>query len=50
MVGALLAHLRVGDAFTNMVPAAVYLVLALAMVALRRDAYRSREHAGAEPG
>ncbi len=50
MVGALVAHLRVGDPFTSMLPAAVYLVLALAVIALRRDAYRSGKHAGAGAG
>lgn len=47
MAGALVAHLRVGDPFTNMIPAAVYLMLALAVTALRADAYGSKEHAGA---
>lgn len=35
MAGALVAHLRVGDTFANMTPAAVYLVLALAVATLR---------------
>lgn len=39
MIGALVAHLRVVDPFTNMIPAAVDLVLALAVVALRAGAY-----------
>ncbi len=47
MGGALVAHLRVGDPFTNMVPAAVYLVLALAVAALRAGAYGFKEQAGA---
>jgi putative oxidoreductase len=38
MGGALVAHLRVGDPFTSMVPAAVYLVLALAVATLRANA------------
>lgn len=50
MAGALVAHLRVGDPFTNMIPAVVYLVLALVVVTLRLDAYRSGEHAGAGLG
>ena len=47
MGGALVAHLRVGDPFTSMVPAAVYLVLALAVTALRANAYEFKERAGA---
>ncbi len=39
MVGALGAHLRVGDAVANMAPPAVYLVLALAVVVVRSDEY-----------
>ncbi len=35
MVGALGAHLRVGDPVANMIPAAVYGVLALVVVAAR---------------
>lgn len=35
MGGALVAHLRAGDPFTSMVPAAVYLVLALAVAVMR---------------
>ncbi|CAN5635408.1 hypothetical protein BH24ACT21_BH24ACT21_06160 [soil metagenome] len=50
MVGALIAHLRVGDPFTNMIPAAAYLLLALVVVLLRTGAYRSRERAGANLG
>jgi uncharacterized membrane protein YphA (DoxX/SURF4 family) len=50
MAGALVAHLRVGDPFTNMIPAAVYLVLALTVFVLRTDVYRSRERAGAGAG
>ncbi len=45
--GALVAHLRVGDPFTSMVPAAVYLVLALTVVALRAKAYEFKERVGA---
>ena len=47
MGGALVAHLRVGDPFTSMVPAAVYLVLALAVTALRANAYEFKKRAGA---
>jgi hypothetical protein len=47
MGGALVAHLRVGDPFTSMVPAAVYLVLALTVVALRAKAYEFKERVGA---
>jgi putative oxidoreductase len=47
MGGALVAHLRVGDPFTSMVPAAVYLMLALAVAALRADAYGFKKRAGA---
>lgn len=47
MGGALVAHLRVGDPFTSMVPAAVYLVLALAVTALRANAYEFKERASA---
>ena len=47
MVGALVAHLRVGDPFTGMVPAAVYLVLTLAVAALRAGAYGVGKQAGA---
>ncbi len=47
MGGALVAHLRVGDPFTSMVPAAVYLVLALTVVALRTKAYEFKERVGA---
>ena len=47
MGGALVAHLRVGDPFTSMVPAAVYLVLALTVTALRANAYEFKERAGA---
>ena len=47
MGGALVAHLRVGDPFTSMVPAAVYLVLALAMTALHANDYEFKERAGA---
>lgn len=50
MVGALIAHLRVGDPFTNMIPAAAYLLLALVVVLLRTGAYRSRERAGTNLG
>ena len=50
MVGALVSHLRVGDPFTNMIPAVVYLVLALAVSVLRADVYRPRERAGAGAG
>ncbi len=39
MVGALVAHLRVGDAVANMAPAAAYLMLALAFVAVRSGQY-----------
>lgn len=39
MVGAFVAHVRVGDPLAGMIPAAVNLVLALAVVALRADAY-----------
>ncbi len=47
MGGALIAHLRVGDPFTSMAPAAVYLVLALAVAALRADAaYGFKERTG----
>ena len=46
MGGALVAHLRVGDPFPSMVPAMVYLVLALAVAALRVGAYGLREPAG----
>ena len=47
MGGALVAHLRAGDPFTSMVPAAVYLVLALAVATLRANAYEFKERAGA---
>ena len=47
MGGALVAHLRVGDPFTSMVPAAVYLVLALAVTALRANAYEFKKRASA---
>ena len=47
MGGALVAHLRVGDPFTSMVPAAVYLVLALAVAALHANVYEFKERAGA---
>ena len=47
MGGALVAHLRVGDPFTSMLPAAVYLVLALTVVALRANAYEFKERVGA---
>ena len=50
MAGALVAHLRVGDPFTNMIPATVYLVLALLVFVLRVDVYRFRERAGAGAG
>jgi putative oxidoreductase len=43
MGGALVAHLRVGDSFMSMVPATVYLVLALAVAALHAGAYGFRE-------
>jgi hypothetical protein len=46
MGGALVAHLRVGDPFPSMIPATVYLVLALAVAALRVGAYGLREEAG----
>ncbi len=46
MGGALVAHLRVGDPFPSMVPAMMYLVLALAVAALRVGAYGLREQAG----
>lgn len=39
MVGALGAHLRVGDAVANMAPAAVYLVLALVVIVVRSGEY-----------
>ncbi len=39
MVGALSAHLRVGDAVANMAPPAVYLVLALIIVVMRSGEY-----------
>lgn len=39
MAGALGAHLRVGDPVANMVPAAVYGVLALVVVAARMDEF-----------
>ncbi len=39
MGGVLVAHLRVEDPFTSMIPAAVYLVLALAVTVLRTGAY-----------
>lgn len=47
MGGALVAHLRVEDPFTNMILAALYLVIASAIVALRLDVYKPREHADA---
>lgn len=50
MAGALVAHLRVGDPFTNMIPAVAYLVLALLVSVLRTDVYRSSERAGAGAG
>lgn len=50
MAGAVVAHLRVGDPFTNMIPAVAYLVLALLVFALRTDVYRSRARAGAGAG
>jgi putative oxidoreductase len=43
MGGALVAHLRAGDPFTSMVPAAVYLVLALAVAVMGAGAYRFGE-------
>jgi uncharacterized membrane protein YphA (DoxX/SURF4 family) len=43
MGGALVAHLRVGDSFMSMVPATVYLVLALAVATLHAGDYRFRE-------
>ncbi|CAN5691222.1 hypothetical protein BH24ACT22_BH24ACT22_13130 [soil metagenome] len=43
MIGALVAHLRIGDPFTNMIPAAVNLMLALGVVALRGDSYVPRK-------
>lgn len=46
MLGAFFAHLRVGDPPASMIPAAVYLVLALAVVALRADAYKSGQPVG----
>jgi putative oxidoreductase len=48
MGGALVAHLRVGDPFTSMVPAAVYLVLALAVAVMRAGAYGFGKPAGAK--
>jgi putative oxidoreductase len=39
MVGALGAHFRVGDSVANMVPPAVYLILALAVIVLRSGEY-----------
>ena len=47
MGGVLVAHLRVEDPFTSMVSAAVYLVLTLAVAALRAGAYGFKEQAGA---
>ncbi len=43
MGGALVAHLRAGDPFTSMVPAAVYLVLALAVAVMRAGCLWVRE-------
>ena len=48
MGGALVAHLRAGDPFTSMVPAAVYLVLALAVAVMRAGAYGFGKPAGAK--
>ena len=48
MGGALVAHLRAGDPFTSMVPAAVYLVLALAVAVMRAGAYGFGKLAGAK--
>ncbi len=39
MVGAIASHLRVGDPLANTFPAAVLVVLALAVAALRAGAY-----------
>lgn len=47
MGGALVAHMRVGDPLTSMVPATVYLALALAVAALRANVYEFKERAGA---
>ncbi len=44
MVGALGAHLRVGDAAANILPAAVYLVLALAVVLMNSGEYGLGKH------
>ena len=57
MVGAIVAHLRVGDPATDAIAAAVLLVLALTVAALRRHAggvdgpvaMRSRERASLKP-
>ena len=55
MVGALGAHLRVGDPAVNMVPAAVYGVLALVFVAAHMGeagigGYGSKRDARVQPG
>ena len=47
MGGVLVARLRVEDPFTSMVPAAVYLMLALVMAAQHAGAYGFKEQAGA---
>ena len=44
MLGALGAHLRVGDAVANMAPAAVYLVLALVVIVVRSGEYGFGKH------
>ena len=48
MSGALVAHLRAGDPFTSMIPAAVYLALALAVAVMRAGAYGFAKPAGAK--
>ena len=48
MGGALGAHLRAGDPFTSMMPAAVYLVLALVVAVMRAGAYGFGKPAGAK--